>query len=143
MSNYESFLESAKQFRLVQKEREIATWLRGYKVPELSKRYSAENVGLRVLLDVAILSASDLFEINGNKDALVNALARTLGNSYRQDANYSTSYFASLAALTFASAGNFASAKVLASSALQNSNLGIAERSLRSVDGPRLDFRIQ
>jgi hypothetical protein len=133
MSNYESFLESAKQFRLVQKEREIATWLRGYKVPELSKRYSAENVGLRVLLDVAILSASDLFEINGNKDALVNALARTLGNSYRQDANYSTSYFASLAALTFASAGNFASAKVLASSALQNSNLGIAERWMMEV----------
>ena len=75
MSDYESILQSANQFQLVQQERKVATWLRGYAAPEPSERYSAENVGLRVLLDVAMLFVSDLFEIDGHKDAIVNALA--------------------------------------------------------------------
>jgi helicase len=130
--SYKDILQSAIEFQLANKERNVATWLRGYKEPKPSERFSAENVGLRVVLDLATL-AGELFEVDGRKDAIVNALGRILGNSYRPEADYSTSYFASLAALTFASAGNFASAKVLASSTLHSSNLDSTERWMMEI----------
>lgn len=133
MSETQDIFYSAARFRLTHHERKVATWLRNYAVPELSERYCAENTGLRILLDIATDSTSELFEMDGKADLIVNTLARVLGNSYRETDDYSTSYFGSLAALTFASAGNFASAKVLASRTLKNSNLGHAERWMMEI----------
>jgi len=132
VSSYRELLQSAEQYGLAASEQNIASWIRRYVEPTIHDWHSVENTALRVLLDLATLSASELFQPDGVSDIAANVLARALGNSHRE-AEYPTSYFASLAALTFAASGNFPSASVLASAAKASPDLGPAESWMMQV----------
>jgi hypothetical protein len=132
VSSYRELLQSTEQYGLAASEQNIASWIRRYVEPTIHDWHSVENTALRVLLDLATLSASELFRPDGVSDIAANVLARALGNSHRE-AEYPTSYFASLAALTFAASGNFPSASVLASAAKASPDLGPAESWMMQV----------
>jgi helicase len=117
---------------LAQVDHAIATWIREYAKPGTSDWAQAENSLLRILLDLAIIEPEELTPVDGESDVVANALARALGNTVRS-AHYSTDYLATLSALAFAAAGNFASASVLAQRASQNKEPGPAEHWMMQV----------
>jgi helicase len=126
MDMLEEFYDSAREFGLVTRERSVASWIRGYVEPEFSEWLDAENTALRVLLDLATHDPLELYAADGKEDLLANILARTLGNSHHET-TYQTQYLATLAALTFAGAGNFPSASIFAKQARGNPEAGAAE----------------
>jgi len=131
MDTLDEFYNSAQKFDLVASERSVASWIRGYVEPELAQWLDAENTALRVLLDLATHDPLKLYAADGKEDLPANILARTLGNSHHE-ATYQTQYLATLAALTFAGAGNFPSASIFAKQARGNPEAGEAERWMMS-----------
>lgn len=140
MTTLEELQDSVQHFNLIAAEHNIASWVRKFAAPEPMEWQSAENKALRVLLDLATYDPQKLFAADGKQDAIANILARALGNCHRST-DYQTGYFASLAALAFAGAGNFPSASVYAKQARESPNAGPAEQWMTQfLTDPRLDL---
>jgi hypothetical protein len=140
MTTTSKLVIAADRFHLGSIDHRVGKWLRHYAETSVADWARAENALMRILLNLAIIPPDDLMEPDGQSDAVPSALARALGNCDRA-APYSTDYLASLAALAFAAAGNFASASVFARRACRNSNPGRAERwMVKVLASPHLNF---
>lgn len=136
MIGYGDLDRIAVERNLQEVENKVAAALRGYLPLEPSDWRQVENTGLRLSLDAATLDLADLPTPDGTSDLALLLLARTLGNSSRE-AEYSTSYLSSLAALSFAAAGNFPTAKVVARSTVYRPGMGPFEAWAVAVLGDR------
>jgi len=126
--------DEAVRRRLQEIENRVAAAVRGYERLEPRAWRQVENISLRLSLDAATLDPADLPHPDGTSDLALSLLARTLGNS-AQEAEYPTDYLSSLAAVSFAAAGNFPTAGVVARTAHARTNRGPFEAWMMSVLG--------
>ncbi|WP_083681168.1 DEAD/DEAH box helicase [Archangium sp. Cb G35] len=102
-------------------EHQIARWVRKFEEPPLGTRLEAENVLLRLSLECATLDPAGLFAPDGSADHATTLLARALGNLGRPRQKSAATFYV-LASVSYAIAGNFASASVWARKALPKTN---------------------
>lgn len=131
----ERLTDEARRRALEAREHRVVTALRGYAALDDAEWLGIENTVLRLVLDAATVDPQRLPPPDGRADLALSLLGRALANSAR-DARYSTSYLRTLAALAFASAGNFPTAGVVARAALTaGGDFGPFERWVLSVLG--------
>lgn len=127
-------INSAEIFGLEAADRSIGAWIRKFADGSDQDWIFAENSLMRILLDYALISPDDLEDPTGNSfEKIANTIARAVGNCGRTT-EYSTDYLVTLAALSYAAAGNFPSAAVFANQAKKNNKgTGIAEKWMIEV----------
>lgn len=140
MINLEDLRSSAIRNRLQEHEGELAAAVRGFLELSPSDWLGTENVLLRLVLEVATLDPKGLPFPNGKDELVLSLLARTFENASR-DAPYETDYLSSLSAVTFAAAGNFAAAGVVAKGTMLRLGSGPFESwMIATLGDPSMSF---
>ncbi len=133
MTSPEDLIHSFEHFNISTVDRNIGSWIRQFSNSSKKDWYNSENSLMRVLLDLALIEPNSVEIPTGDSfEKVANTLARAIGNCDRE-ADYSTDYLATLAALSFAAAGNFPSAGVFAKKAKENKNPGPAEKWMMEI----------